>query len=84
MEKENELPGSYAQQDLFYIIYRNLGINAYVCTQGYSLVHFLFSIPFMNIHFILLKARQLPQIARLNAKCHLTSALFNCLTDSEC
>lgn len=36
MKKKNELHRSYAQEDLFYIIYRNLGINVYVCTQGYS------------------------------------------------
>lgn len=32
MEKENEVPSSYAQEDLFYVIYRYLGINASVCT----------------------------------------------------
>lgn len=32
IEEENEFSGSYSQKDLFYIIYTNLGINAYVCT----------------------------------------------------
>lgn len=56
-------------------------MNAYLCTR-ILFEFFFFSIPFMNLYFILLKARQLPSTARLNANRHWTSALFPCLTAS--
>lgn len=57
MEKENEVPSSYAQEDLFYVIYRYLGINASVCTEGYPFVRFLFSNSIYEFIFYFAKSR---------------------------
>lgn len=82
MEEENEFPSSYPQKDLFYIIYTNLGINAYGCTW------MLFGLfPFFNsiCEFIFYFAES--KIATINcqAKCKvLLDICFVSLSEYQC
>lgn len=82
IEKQNESPGSYSQRDLFYVIYTNLGINAYICT-GYFFVHFLFFNSIYEFIFYFVKSK----ICAIScqAKCKLSLDIcFVSLSDCQC
>lgn len=82
MEEENEFPCSYTQKDLFYIIYTNLGINAYECTR------ILFgSFPYFNsiCEFIFHFAESRITTINCQAKCKVSlDVCFVSLSECQC